>query len=206
MSNTTVVQRADAGDGAILAGVIAEAFDELSVCHWLVPDATTRRRLMPEYFRIFVEIGLEHGLVHTTPERDAVIIWFPNDREPMPWPADYDEQLQKATWDNIERFRHLDAVMGLTHPHAPHHHLAFLAVRPHLQSRGVGAALMQHHLSYLDEHGIPAYLEAANLRSRAMYVRHGFVTHGEPLLFTEDADPVAGPSMWPLWREPAPRG
>lgn len=202
----TVVQRADAGDGAILAGVIAEAFDELSVTRWLVPDDATRARLMPEYFRIFVEIGLEHGIVHTTPDRDAVIIWFPNDGEPMPWPADYDEQLQKSTWDNVDRFRHLDALMGLHHPHQPHHHLAFLAVRPHLQSQGVGAALIQHHLGYLDEHGIAAYVEASNLRSRTVYVRQGFITHGEPLVFVEGADPADGPSMWPLWREPAPRG
>ncbi len=50
----------------------------------------------------------------------------------------------------------------------------------------------------LDQHGTPAYLEAATQRTRGLYLRHGYVLQpGAPFCLPED-----GPAMWPMWREP----
>ena len=71
-------------------------------------------------------------------------------------------------------------MMAKVHPHEPHHYLAFLAVRPGRQGHGLGTALLRDRLRRLDAAGAPAYLEASEPRSRALYVREGFREHQEP--------------------------
>ena len=47
---------------------------------------------------------------------------------------------------------------------------------------------------------VPAYLEAAEPRSRELYLRHGYADRADgPFRF-----PDGGPPMWPMWREPQP--
>ena len=49
----------------------------------------------------------------------------------------------------------------------PHHHLAMLAVRPDRQGRGTGTTLLGRYHEILDRDvGVPAYLEASDLRTR----------------------------------------
>ena len=55
---------------------------------------------------------------------------------------------------------------------------------------------MHPALETLDAEGIPAYLEASTVRSRALYERHGFEVTGEFNL------PSGGPPLWQMWREP----
>ena len=88
--------------------------------------------------------------------------------------------------------------MGTLHPRGPAHlYLALLAVRPDHQGRGLGSRLLAHRHAVLDRIGLPAYLEAADTRSRALYARHGYTDHGEPLTL-----PRTGEAMYPMWREP----
>jgi len=47
-----------------------------------------------------------------------------------------------------------------------------------------------------DRAGHPAYLEATNADSKALYERHGFRS-GAPFSVAD------GPPLWPMWREPA---
>ncbi len=47
--------------------------------------------------------------------------------------------------------------------------------------------------------GVPAYLEAADLRTRQFYLRHGYTDHGPPIQLPDD-----GPQMYPLGRECRP--
>ena len=195
---TVHVLRARRDDAAVLADVIASAFHELALCGWLVPDQGQRRRIMPPHFQLYVDHALEYGVVYTTPARTAVAVWFP--AEKIPDIDSYDVRLAAICDPHTHRFRTLDAAMHANHPAdaPPHEHLALLAVRPESQGAGLGSALLDHHHRVLDARGVPAYLEASSLRSRALYLRHGYRPHGEP--FTVPGGP--SPSMWPMWRSP----
>ncbi|GAB3958082.1 hypothetical protein GCM10027614_74860 [Micromonospora vulcania] len=87
-------------------------------------------------------------------------------------------------------------MFAANHPHTDHHHLAFLATRPDRQGQGLGTALLEHHHAWLDEAGMPGYLEASSPRSRDLYARNGYRT-GEPFRVPD------GTPFWPMWREPA---
>jgi GNAT superfamily N-acetyltransferase len=99
-----------------------------------------------------------------------------------------------------DRFRILDALFETHHPGDPHHHLALLAVVGDRQGAGRGTLLLRHHHSTLDEQGIPAYLEAAGVRSASLYDREGYRPCGEPFCLPNEA------FFYPMWRAPAQRG
>jgi GNAT superfamily N-acetyltransferase len=126
----------------------------------------------------------------------AAALWLPITGPPLPPPRDYDARLAAVCGPWLDRFRVFDETLESHHPRASHHHLAFLAVTPTLQGRGLGGRLIAEHHALLDRLGMPAYLEAGDPRSRDLYLRHGY----QPL------DPFRlpqGPPFFPMWRSPA---
>jgi ribosomal protein S18 acetylase RimI-like enzyme len=194
------IERAGPDDAGWVADLIGAAFQPLAVAQWLVPDPQQRARVLPANFRIFVEHALAHGEVHVTADHAAVAVWFPQDGQPVPPPDRYDERLQAACGESTPRFQVLDSLFEQHHPTTPHHHLAFLAVHPDQQRRGLGSALMAYHHARLDQLQIAAYLEASSEENRNLYQRHGYQTMGETFRLP-DSTP-----MWPMWRPPRPTG
>jgi GNAT superfamily N-acetyltransferase len=189
---------ADDSSAGVLSQVIADAFFDLAVSRWLVPYPAARRRTFPGYFRLYLEHALADGLVCTTPARDAVALWLPAGEEPEPQPGDYDERLAAVTGQWVDRFRLFDQTLADRHPAGyAHHHLAILAVRPDRQGHGTGSALLRAHHAGLDRDRIPAYLEASDLRTRRLYLAHGYTDCGAPLFLPEAV-------MYPMLRPPRP--
>ncbi|MEU8106107.1 GNAT family N-acetyltransferase [Nonomuraea muscovyensis] len=184
------VRRAGAGDAALVAELIATAFAPLDAVGYLVPDPAHRHEIMTADFRIMVDHAAEHGEIHVIDDGPAAAVWFPR-TTPLPEPPAYDRRLAEATGPWADRFRALDALFDKHHPAEPHHHLAFLAVHPDRQGRGLGSALLRHHHARLA--GLPAYLEASSRRSRDLYLRHGYRPR-EPFALPD------GSTFWPMWR------
>jgi GNAT superfamily N-acetyltransferase len=197
MTSTPEVVGAKPGQAGAVGTLIAHAFVELPPTRWLVADGAERRRRLAAQFVILVEHAFNVGHVEVTSDRNAAAVWFHNDGDEPPPPPDYDRRLAAAAGPHLPRFQALDDAFAAHHPHEPHHHLAFLAVLPGRQSRGLGSLLLSHHHQRLDEAGIPAYLEASTTRSRDLYLRHGYRPRGDPFHLPED-----GPPFWPMWREP----
>jgi len=192
---------AGAADLDTVSQVIADAFFDLPPSRWLIPDPAARREIFPGYFRLYAEHALEAGLVQTTPGRCAAALWIPVGEAPAGPPADYAARLAAATGPWLDRFLAFDATLDRHHPTGiAHHHLAILAVRPDRQNQGTGTALLRayHHRLDRDVHA-PAYLEAADLRTRHVYLRHAYTDHGPAIRLP------GGPAMYPMWREPLPR-
>jgi GNAT superfamily N-acetyltransferase len=191
---------AAAADLDVLSQVIASAFHDLPQSRWLVPDPAARREIFPGYFLLYVDHAIASGVVHTTADRTAAALWLPVSENPAGPPAGYDEHLAAATGPWTSRFRAFDATLERHHPAGTaHHHLAILAVRPDRQGRGTGSLLLRAYHQVLDrDDGAPAYLEAASLRTRQLYQRHGYADRpGAPFRL-----PDSGPPMWPMWRPP----
>jgi len=188
-------------DTGEITGVLSEAMGDGPVARWLMPDRTIRWESGRAYFEIFAEHAIRYGEVYTsvdetTGELSGVALWFPLTAL-IPGPADYDQRLKAVSGSAYERARRLDATLGAHHPMDPHHYLAFLAVRPESQCRGIGSALLDRHHARLDAAGIPAYLEANHPRNRELYLRHGYRDRSA---IRVDGD---GPPVWSMWREPA---
>jgi GNAT superfamily N-acetyltransferase len=192
---TGEIIHAGPADLDILSQVIADAFHPLAPSRWLVGDPAERRRIFPGYFRLYVEHALAVGVVHTIADRSAVALWLPAG-DGAAQPAGYAERLADMTSPWTSRFTAFDAVLEARHPVGPaHEHLALLAVRPDRQGQGTGTALLAARHQALDRDGVPAYLEASDLRTRRIYLRHGYVDHGPPVELPD------GPVLCPMWRK-----
>jgi GNAT superfamily N-acetyltransferase len=175
----------------VAADIIADAFEALDVTHWLVPDSSRRRGVLERNMLIWTTHASKHGMIHLTSDHSGVAVWFPV-TEPPPEPDDYAERLAAACGPWTDRFRQLDEAFEAHHPHDPHHHLAFLAIRPGHQGRGIGTALLNHHHEMYPD--VADYLEASSWSSRALYLRHDFADRGPFFL------PDGGPPLWAMWR------
>ncbi|GAA5200783.1 GNAT family N-acetyltransferase [Rugosimonospora acidiphila] len=197
---TTQVRTASATDAATIAYVVATAFHPLDVTRWLIPDPQERANRFPHYARILIDHAFEHGTIHITTDLNAVAVWLPH---PLPDPPSYATKLAYACGVWTPRFQLLDQAMHHAHPQdlGPHDYLAFLAVMPQYQGQGCGAALLDHHHNYLDEHGRAAYLEASNTHSRKLYTHHGYTDCAPPLDLHYQGEP-----MYPMWRQPPTPG
>ncbi|MEV4344610.1 GNAT family N-acetyltransferase [Actinoplanes sp. NPDC049596] len=182
-----------------ITDLVAAAMWDGPVARWLNPDAAVRRRDSPRYFEIFVEHAVRYGEVYATSDYDTgrvsgVALWFPMTAT-IPPPLDYGRRLKEVTGPSYDKACELDAAIEAHHPTDPHHYLAFLAVHPEDQGRGIGSALLDRHHARLDEAGIPAYLEANDPRNRDLYLRHGYRIRS----VIELPD---GPPLWSMWRLP----
>jgi GNAT superfamily N-acetyltransferase len=194
----TIPVSAEPKEVEALGQVIADAFFDLAPSRWLIPVPEERRAIFPVYFRLYVMHALSSGIVDTTPDRTAVALWLPiSESGPCP-PPDYERQLTMLTHPWTQQFVTFDAALDRHHPiGTAHHHLAILAVRPDRQGRGIGSALLRGHHAALDGgHGIPAYLEASDLRTRRLYLAHGYRDCDQPIELPN------GPFMYPMWRDP----
>jgi GNAT superfamily N-acetyltransferase len=189
---------ATARDVGTLTEVIAEAFHGLAPSRWLIPSPVTRRQVFPGYFRLIVRHAMATGVVHTNAARTATALWLPVGESGPTAPAGYGAKLAEVTGPHAERFAAFDAALERHHPAGrAHHHLAILAVHPGQQRQGTGTALLAAYHTLLDDAGMPAYLEASGPGTRALYLRHGYRDHGEPIRLP------GGPLMFPMWRWPA---
>lgn len=194
--------RAAPDDTEVLSQLIADALHDDEVSSWLLPSPALRRRIFPGYFALLVQRAMTGGLVYTTPGRAGVALWLPagqpSGEQPAEYPGRYAERLAEITGPWVGQFRVFDTVLARHHPADPaHHHLAILAVRPGQQGRGTGTGLLTAHHAWLDRHGTPAYLEASSIRTRDLYLRHGYRPRPDSPIRLPD-----GPAMWPMWREP----
>ena len=143
---------------------------------------------------------MQHGEIYATVDPGTgdlvgVALWFPFTR-PIPPPRDYDARLKDGCGPAFDRIRELDAALEVHHPVHAHHYLAFLAVRPDKQNLGIGSALLARHHARIDAAGIPAYLDANDIRNRDLYLRHGYTFDTMIQL------PDGGPPIWPMHRRP----
>jgi GNAT superfamily N-acetyltransferase len=191
------IRKATRADAALVADRIAEAFTGLDATAWLVPEPPERHRVLRDNFRIFVDYALDHGEVHIAGDGEGVAVWIFAEKE-LPPPPDYERRLAAACGTYAERFAVLDALFEAHQPAGPHHHLAFLAVRPDRQRAGIGTALLDHHHAELDRCGLPGYLDASSTGSRDLYARHGYEVW-EPFTLPD------GTPFWPMYRPPIDR-
>ncbi|MFD0783351.1 GNAT family N-acetyltransferase [Micromonospora azadirachtae] len=188
------VRRATPVDARRLLPVLVHAYLSGPVADWLIPNITERRVVYYRYFRLMLTHGLRYGRVDTTDDLSAVAIWYRRDETPAPVVPTYREQLGQAAGKYAPKFVLLDTMFEAHHPRVPHDYLAFLAVDPERQGRGVGSALLNRAHARLDAEHRAAYLEASNERNRDLYLRLGYRT-GAPMML-----PTAGPPIWRMWR------
>src|SRR5262245_31850762 len=156
-----------------VAAVLARAFQDDPLQHYLFPIAAERARLLPALFRVVLHNGLRAGEVWTTAGAAAgAAIW-----EPVGWAEITHDQVEQADPNQLpsaigtaafERltpfFGYLQALHGRDVP-TRHWYLSSLGVDPARQSQGLGGCLLQPILARAAAEGVPCYVETAQPRA-----------------------------------------
>ena len=151
-------------DRAAVAAVLADAFFTHELFTWALPDDTTRRDVLAAYFS--VEMGNGEVRVH---EQDGeilgVAVWLDGSQPQLPqraWLPVARTALRllgpvaiaRALYRGWRADRSVHRSRPDTHPPV----LGWLAVSPHTQGRGIGAALVRDGIEHFPG---DAYLECS---------------------------------------------
>jgi ribosomal protein S18 acetylase RimI-like enzyme len=160
-----------------VGALVALSFNDLDANAYLVPPLADRLRVMGDFFTLYTEHAFTHGRIDVIDAEggglEAVAVWFDRTQD-MPEPAEYGSRLATLSGQYLGHFDALDELFDKHHPVEPHWHLAFLAVHPDHQHRGLGSALMDLVHDEMDRAGVPEYLEATNQDNLRLYRRHGY--------------------------------
>ena len=194
------IRVANRADASPLAASLSRAFFDDPVMEFLMPDESSRKRRVQEYFEVALTIQhLPHGACYTDTDRAGGALWNP----PGNWKLSVRQILQgspkliSAFGLNIPRALRVLSTIERRHPHTPHWYLAVLGTDPIHQGRGIASALLAPILERCDRDGTGAYLESSKKSNIAFYRRHRFEVTGEIAL-------PSGPTIWPMWRDPRP--
>lgn len=185
-----------------LGDVLSRAFYAEPNFVYMLPDERVRRAALPWFFRFVVQLGLQGGVVCTTPSTEGGAIWLRPNRSVtfrdtvrtgglmMPF---------RFGWRGFRRSLQLDREIGQVRKRvAPdqHWYLLALGVAPSKQGHGLGNALLHPVLNCANTDNTPCYLETFKERLVHFYAQHGFT------VVAEERVPKGGPPFWAMVREP----
>jgi ribosomal protein S18 acetylase RimI-like enzyme len=195
----SALRPATAEDVKSLKTVLAQAFFDDPIFAWLMPEEGKRLARLRRYFGLdLAHYALPHGRVWTTSDFAGAALTLP----PGKWRVPPRTTLLhgSAFGVHLPRAARMGATMEWRHARelrAPHYYVRDIGVRPDMQGRGLGSALMRPTLNRCDREAVPAYIEASSVRSAALYERLGF-QHVKELR-------VGGsPPLWLMIRQPQP--
>ncbi|WP_083347755.1 GNAT family N-acetyltransferase [Ruegeria halocynthiae] len=176
---------------SLLSG-LALGFSADPFMRWLYPEPGDFLTNFPRVMDFFGGRAFEHDSAFRNDDFTAGALWLPPRIHPD------EEQLVACFEQTVAPEKH-DALfetfeqMDKYHPDEDCWHLAFIAVDPYRQGKGLGSTLLESCLRRCDEDGRPAYLESTNPANLPMYKRFGFQELG--LIKADQAPP-----LFPMFR------
>lgn len=192
-----------------VARVIAEGFADDDVLRAMLPGEYARERRLARKYQAVLSAGHFRSGVIDVARTSAhgpivgVAAWDGPNAARTPKRLRLHQWLRKistyAPW-HLRTMRANQDILASHHPEFPHWYLDSIVVSEKGRGQGVGSALLEYRLKWLDKMQMPAYLEASSDRSRDLYKRHGFEVQEEiQLEGREEA------TAWAMVRQPQPR-
>ena len=178
----------------IVANLLAKAYSRDIFFKWCVANDDERHKVVADYYKVYLR---SRGCVsHVAESPDSGIIgatvWLPHDADT----SLYEEIENVVGPANVPMFREVAERSHNNEPSdGPFYQLVGFGVLEECQGKGVGHALLKHHIDILDQAGIPTYLEASTpYHGGGVYGKFGYKQYGELMYFTDTA------VLYPLYR------
>ena len=168
------VRTAEPSDRSSILSTVTLAFAADPVNRWYLPDADRFLTYFPKVVGAFLDDSIAAGTCYVTTGGEGAAIWLPPG-------VSGDEAAMEAVIaeaappELVEPLGELFAAFENYHPHDEDcWYLPVIGVDPAKQGQGIGAALMKHVTTILDEHGALSYLESSTPKNVPLYQRYGF--------------------------------
>src|SRR5690625_1005070 len=165
-----------------------EAFADEVVTRWATPHHANRREQFEESLEAAVNAQEMMVAVSSEGQFAAASFWHHLDTEQIKAMKAESTISASMPTDPAGRITTATALTAARPPAAPHSCLSSTATPP--AQRGQGAGSVMHHsaISYAVSRALPIYREATTPPTRTLYLRKGFIDHGQPI-----APPQPGP-------------
>lgn len=185
------ILKAPSNDLERVKGVLKLGFASDALIRWIYPDAASYLKCFDTWMEEFSKIAFENNIVYSEENFYGSSLWHPPGVE-------FDDSVLLSTFEFVPSDR-IEVVTRFFEEFKKYHpkdtwYLAFIAVDPAQQRKGIGSFLLKAALQMIDANGDRAYLEASNEQNKALYERHGFVEIGKVQF--EDSPPA-----FPMIRE-----
>lgn len=187
-----MLKTSDRSEASNVLSCLTLGFSADPFMRWLYPKPGDFLNHFPRVMDFFGGRAFDHGTAFRNDDFSASSLWLPPSVHPD------EEQLISCFEQTVAPEKH-DALfetfgqMDKYHPDEDCWHLAFIAVDPLRQGKGLGSALLKACLRRCDEDGRPAYLESTNPANLSLYKRYGFEEMG--LIKADQAPP-----LFPMFR------
>ncbi|MER5869783.1 GNAT family N-acetyltransferase [Streptomyces sp. NPDC002044] len=200
------IRRARPDEPGAIAGVLARAFADDPVMAWMLPDPSGRELGLSRFFTLLQRqqrprAGGVRVAATARGQLLAAALWS----GPGRWKPSAVRELAALPhyarvfgMDGLRRAADVENSLQEAHPEAPHWYLTSLGTDPRVQGAGAGSALVREQTAHCDRLGLPAYLESSKASNVPFYERFAFRVTREIRL------PDGGPTLWAMWRDPAP--
>jgi len=176
--------------------ILVDGFFDNPVMAWIFRDEETRAEAIRSWFRFWLELYAEQGLLVVDEGGDGAALWA------TPEAPHLDAERAAPLVAVVQKFNgdRTGVVFGglaaVGQPRETHYYLNAIAARRGQRARGVGARLLAPFLERSEREGVPVYLESSNPRNLTFYRRHGFRDCAPRIDLPED-----GPPIQPMWRD-----
>lgn len=189
------IVRVTAGESAVAARVLAEAFAEDPVFIWAMPRGATRTADAVAFFTFYLRRGQpgKRELFATSDRSAFAVVTTVSASGRTPLAGEFPAAPRSAS-PASDYFRWIES----HRPEVRHRYLEFIGSSPTCRSKGQGSLLLKSLLAHSAAEGLPFWCWSSNLRNLPFYRRLGFEP-GDQLC--RDAET---PAVTPLLRPPVP--
>ena len=166
--DSQILYRVQREDLPRLQKMLVECFARDPLYETLIPDAETRKRLMPELFECDLNEFYETCEIFAdSPELNGLLVV-----------SDEAEEYDPVRFYLTEAWASLKTDEYLIKEDKNRLHIIYLAVSPNVQHHGVAEKLMDDAIRYAEEHRMMISLETHNEKNVAFYAHFGFKVFG----------------------------
>jgi len=193
------VVRLDLSQADSLASALSRAIQNEPHFKYLIPDEQARCTILPWFLRaVAIRACHVYGEIYTTPRIEGGALWISPGRAVAFEQMVRREMLAmpfKLGWTNFRHCVNLAARLEAVRKRlvrGPYWYLMVHGVKPSMQDRAIGAALLEPVLSRADSSGLSCYVETFQETELPFYEACGFRVQGAGQI------PGGGPNFWAL--------
>ena len=177
-----MIRRATKEDRTRAVQVLGASFDaNPAVNDTIIPDGKRNQRLNALMEYIF-DTGFARDGVFVMDDISGVVVLY----DPVTYPSKFSDSFRQVKlvhrsigWSRMRYAAAKDKKMAGFRPSTPHLYLQMIGIDPQSQGQGIGSTLINFIQEKSQEEHMPVYLETSVLKNVEMYLRKGFVIHGD---------------------------
>lgn len=171
------MKRADENQKSLVVDILSRSFDDNKSVNYVVKQDSERQSRIKGLMEYSFNVCNAFGEVWLSDDNEAcALVLLPDKKRTT---------LNSILWDaklalSVIGLNRIGSVLGREskinsfHPREPFTYLWFIGVKPGLQNKGKGSALLEEIIEASNDQGRPIYLETSVDRNLPWYQKHGF--------------------------------